>query len=479
MIQSIVRGSICRSPLSDYCTTGSPDLTKCFPPVGTCSTFPSPLDYDIRWLRSDQDPNFVGTAPDYDVWWDAVGWSNYYKTDTSRQFMQNGAANFDGTKGVGCGTLAQRPGTCVVGVAYWATDQSCSSVPSGSYGKTPTTPISGTLYICGSAGWNSGTTYTPYTYPHPLRQLAGEIYECNDGLDNDGDVDVDLSDSGCSSLTDNDETNCGDGICEGGETSVTCSPDCTSPTQELVAYYTFDENSGTTAQDSSGNNNDGTISGATWATGHSGSALSFDGLNDYINAGTNSVLDLNGAMTISAWVRPVGWSTGSIGAIVTRGAGGGTGYEFYTRQVSNSYALWDINPAVISTIGPTFGEWQHAAVVVDGSTYRFYVNGEDAGTGSWSLSPSGINPLLIGSFDGSSEFFNGSIDELRIYNYALSNAEIQDLFNSQTSTCGDVDTSGNSVVEIGELISYISSWKQGEILIGELIDAIGKWKNGC
>ena len=74
---------------------------------------------------------------------------------------------FDGTSGVGCGTIASRPTTCTVGVAYWATNQSCTNI-TGMVGKNPSTPITGTLYKCNaSRQWE--TYYTPYTYPHPLR----------------------------------------------------------------------------------------------------------------------------------------------------------------------------------------------------------------------------------------------------------------------------------------------------------------------
>jgi hypothetical protein len=76
-------------------------------------------------------------------------------------------AVFDGTVGVGCGTLANRPGTCTTGVAYWSTNQSCTDM-SGMVGAHPSTPIEGTLYKCNASGeWEA--YYTPYTYPHPLR----------------------------------------------------------------------------------------------------------------------------------------------------------------------------------------------------------------------------------------------------------------------------------------------------------------------
>lgn len=83
------------------------------------------------------------------------------------------ATSFDGTTGTGCGTLAARPATCTTGVAYWATDQSCSDI-SNAIGASPSAPFSGVLYKCTAA--NTWTAYyTPYQYPHPTR-AAGTSY---------------------------------------------------------------------------------------------------------------------------------------------------------------------------------------------------------------------------------------------------------------------------------------------------------------
>jgi len=76
-------------------------------------------------------------------------------------------ASFNGSSGIGCGTLEARPATCTTGCAYWATNQSCLHL-TGMVGANPSTPISGTLYKCTAT--NTWTAYyTPFTYPHPLR----------------------------------------------------------------------------------------------------------------------------------------------------------------------------------------------------------------------------------------------------------------------------------------------------------------------
>ena len=119
-------------------------------------------------------------------------------------------------------------------------------------------------------------------------------------------------------------------------------------------------------------------------------------------------------------------------------------------------------------------------------TVSFYRDGINIGadkTGNNGFAIASDNPLEIGDGQWNSDL-NGTIDEFMIFNRVLTPQEILDLYlgapiNCGLSSCSLADTNGDSVVAIGELISYISRWKNGTVTIGDLITAIGEWKNGC
>src|SRR6185503_5072272 len=189
----------------------------------------------------------------------------------------------------------------------------------------------------------------------------------------------------------------------------------------------FDEGTGTATADSGGTNN-GTVSGATWTIGRFGNALSFDGVNDWVTVPDSSSLDIT-RMTLEAWVYPTTsnaiWRT-----VVFKEQSGDLVYGMYAQTSTNqpsghAYVGGSDRVARGGTALPA-NQWSHLATTYDGSAVRLYVNATLVATttiaGSLATS-TGV--LRIGGNNIWPEFFQGRIDEVRVYNKALTAAEIQ------------------------------------------------------
>ena len=203
----------------------------------------------------------------------------------------------------------------------------------------------------------------------------------------------------------------------------------------LVLLFRMDEGSGTTTVDGSGLRNDGNLTGGTaWITGVSGPAGSFDGSNDRIEAPPVASLDLRNALTIAAWVRRD--VNGSADAIAVKGQ---TRVPYGLRLDADGRLRFTANagaPAGSSGAGAWTssgavgaGAWRHVAVTYDGAHVRFYVDGAlDPSQPAASVTLGRVlEPLFVGGspFDGA--YLDGSIDDLRVYNWALPAADVDAL----------------------------------------------------
>src|SRR5664280_2555641 len=218
--------------------------------------------------------------------------------------------------------------------------------------------------------------------------------------------------------------------------SMNTSPTIPGP----VLAYGFDAGSGTTVADASPNAITGTISGATWTTsGRYGNALSFDGATSYVNVGNPTPLKLTGSMTLEAWVMATGVPADD-GQIIAKSdsASPSVGWQFKTSPDTGvrTFAL-SISPngsnlvQRYSTTLVALNTWYHVAGVYNasGGTLDIYVNGVlDDGTLRGGTVPAAqFDPsqnVLIGK-RGSGWYFKGTIDELRVYNVPLTQAQIQ------------------------------------------------------
>jgi hypothetical protein len=201
-------------------------------------------------------------------------------------------------------------------------------------------------------------------------------------------------------------------------------------TSGLVLALGFDEAVGSVSvTDASSGNRHGSIAGAQVVAGKYGNALSFDGVNDMVTVQGDQALALASAMTLEAWVRPTdvtGWRT----VMLMENAPTASYYLYANDPNLNRPAAYYESGANVRLINGTTtlpaNAWTHLAVTYDGANMRLYVNGELVRTVARAGAiNSGIGPLRIGGNTvWPNEFFRGLIDEVRIYNRALSADEV-------------------------------------------------------
>jgi len=210
---------------------------------------------------------------------------------------------------------------------------------------------------------------------------------------------------------------------------VTVTVANTAPTAPpgRVASFAFDEGTGTAAGDRSGSGNTGTISGATWTTaGKRGKALVFDGVNDMVSVPDKASLHLTGAVSIDAWVRPT--SVADWSSVVMKERPAGLAWSLYGADNTGRAAGFVNNgddKAATATAATPVNAWTHLAMTYDGASVRLYVNGTlvktTAAPGPLTAS-TGV--LRIGGNSIWGEWFAGTIDEVNVYNRALTAAEV-------------------------------------------------------
>ncbi len=228
-----------------------------------------------------------------------------------------------------------------------------------------------------------------------------------------------------------------------------------------VGYWNLDEGTGTTAYDSSSNDNHCGLVGGTWTTGKVGSAFGFHNKRDYARCSAqNGTLRLANEITIEAWVYP--FADNTCGTIVRKGikyvraktnyalqVDGGV-LTFRYRDTGGSYHVWR-NLALKNVPNET---WTHIAITYTfgtGSSIKAYVNGEEF-SGGWAYGDGNNAPWSEASpFYMGQEYylygynFNGIIDEVAIFKTALSANEIKLHYEHGvvlgSALAGDVDAS--------------------------------------
>ncbi len=233
------------------------------------------------------------------------------------------------------------------------------------------------------------------------------------------------------------------------------------PTNGLVGYWPFSGN----ANDLSGNNNNGTVNGATLTTdrfGNANSAYNFDGINDLISIPDSNNLSITNNITMAAWVY-VNSDNQNYHSILSKRLNGNWSYNlslsYYFGPGGSPTEVNKVFSGRRNNFGAqleykfsnepiVFGQWLHITVKIENNVITFYKNGIDMGVnlyGNQFTIPM-INQaigLAIGSNGDGGEWFNGKLDDIGIWNRALSEQEITNMYNGVTysDTCNAVSGS--------------------------------------
>jgi len=257
---------------------------------------------------------------------------------------------------------------------------------------------------------------------------------------------------------------------------------------ELLAHWRMDDGAGTAALDSTGNGFDGTLNGdAAWAVGQLGGALTVDGSGDYVNCGLMDIdTTVTGGVSACAWIyKPAGGDMKMCGNNQgTNTAGGGFKCAIYNDRMEMD--LQDAGGRTLNrdTDGPAVpgDTWVHLAWVYDdeANVFNEYHNGvlADSSTETQSVGVS-TSEFRIGSdTPGLGHYFNGMIDDLRVYNHAMTEAEILDAMAGRGA---ETELASNALPEheaTDVIRDGILSWTPGEfagthhVYFGEAFDDV-------
>jgi hypothetical protein len=222
-----------------------------------------------------------------------------------------------------------------------------------------------------------------------------------------------------------------------------------------VAAYSFDEGGGPWVADASDNVNHGTIFGATWSPeGRFSSALAFNGVDNWVTVNAAPSFDLTTGLTLEAWVFPTG-TLATPGTVVAKEHLAGLVY-FLQAGIGNYQPTTSVfiegEQTLVGGASMVTNTWTHLAATYDGRMQRLYVNGDEVASRAQTGPIQGsADPFRLGGNSVRGEYFQGRIDEVRIYNRALTASEIRVNMNTPVAPPDTVTTSEDRVVEISVL----------------------------
>lgn len=271
----------------------------------------------------------------------------------------------------------------------------------------------------------------------PVLRIVRRFDSDGDGLSDHAETNVFLTDPG---LADTDS----DGLSDGEEVLNGSDPnDANSPTPALpVAHWTFDEGAGAIAADSSGNGHDGSITDGNWVAGADGGALDFNGSTSRVSIPASSFNTVSNEITVAMWINGDVTQPRDDSSFYAVDSSGNRVINVHLPW-SNSTVYWDagfsggydrINKTANSN--EFMGDWNHWVFTKDAGTgvMSIYLNGAlwHSGTGK-TRTISGITSAVIGG-QITSYSYDGAIDDVQLYDVALSENQVASLFSGYSQT---------------------------------------------
>jgi Concanavalin A-like lectin/glucanases superfamily len=247
----------------------------------------------------------------------------------------------------------------------------------------------------------------------------------------------------------------------------------------LVGWWPLDDGAGTVAIDATGNGNDGTINGTPqWVPGMIGGALEFNGSDNYIDCGDSPTFIIPVNITIACWIKVNAFTT-NWQAIVTTGDGS---WRVHRSSSSNNVAWGTSGVAPTDLTGTTdvsTGDWFHIAATYDGTQKILYINGAvDATSDSTgNIGDSTYNVNIGENNQATGRYFDGIIDDVQIYNRALSEAEVNKIMQGLANQA--LASNPSPVEEVIDIPrDVILGWDAGEfaathdVYLGTVLDDV-------
>lgn len=297
-------------------------------------------------------------------------------------------------------------------------------------------------------------------------------------------------------------TSCGGQTCNIATTAVgTITPSTSFATEEKgttpIAYWKLDDGTGTTAQDATSSNFDGTVTNATWQSEDqciSGKCLKFDGTGDYVSTGSRAG---PAAFSVSMWVRPNSFAATQVLAAQYNGVNAYFQYFVDTSGFMTFRIHQSIDTIYIGRITATsldLNSWQYVTATWDGTTtsagVKIYKNGiqidsSNSQAGTFTAPNSSSIDWQIGAQNGGSSA-NGFIDDVKSYNFALTAAQIKANYVAKSSAEGGSNLSSSSLTGGSISNGLAGYWKMDEAAansctggVNDSCDSSGNAKDGA